>query len=184
MQMVVIAAMDRNGAIGRENAIPWSVPEDLQRFKERTMGHPMIMGSRTWKSFNQKALPGRQSIIVTSRPDDIEIREQDADRVSIAANLDIAISKAASLAAINDRNQYFVIGGASIYEQVIERCDIFDITIIDTVIEDADTFFPRDKMNDYIEKNNFTFMEYESTLGYQVISESGLKFEVKCVIKS
>lgn len=183
IRMVVIAAMDRNGAIGKGNAIPWNVPEDLARFKERTMDHCMIMGRKTWESFNGRALPGRPHIIVSSDPDSVEIADKYKDRVTVVANLDVAIEKARSLATIAEQEQFFVIGGANIYAQVIDKADIFDITIIDTEVEDADTFFPRDALNERLAGGEFMADEYWSTLGYSVVSDSGIKFEHKCLFK-
>lgn len=181
--MVVIAAMDKNQAIGKGNTIPWKVPEDLQRFKERTMTFPMIMGRKTWDSFGGRALPGRVSIIVTSNPETVEIREKDRDRVHVAANLEVAIEQACSLCRVNDQDQYFVIGGAKIYEQVIDLADAFDITTIQTEVEDADAFFPLEALNARLAGGEFVLDEYWSTVGYQVVSEGGLKFESRHLIK-
>ena len=183
MQLVVIAAMDTNGAIGKENTIPWKVPEDLQRFKEITMGHAMIMGRRTWESFGGRALPGRHSIVVTSNPDTIEIRDKDRERVSVVSSVDIAIDKATSLANLADQHQIFVIGGANLYAQVLDRADVFDITTIQTQVEDPDTFFPRDALNERLAGGEFVLDEYHSTVGYQVVSDSGLKFEIRRAVR-
>lgn len=184
-RMVVIAAMDKNGAIGKENTIPWNVPEDLARFKERTMGRPMIMGRKTWESFGGRALPGRHHIVVTSNPETVEVADKYKDRVTVVANLDVAIETAISLVnqdTATDR-EYFVIGGANIYSQVIDRADIFDITIIETEVEEPDTFFPRDALNERLAGGEFVLDEYWSTLGYRVVSESGLLFEHRVVVK-
>lgn len=182
-RMVVIAAMDQNGAIGKGNTIPWSVPEDLARFKERTMGSPMIMGRKTWESFGCRALPGRPHIILTSDPDTIEIAEKYKDRVSVVANLEVAIEKAKSICVLSEQPQYFVIGGANLYAQVIDRADIFDITTIQTEVEEPDVFFPRDTLNERLQGGEFGIDEYWSTLGYMVVSDSGLKFESRVFVK-
>jgi dihydrofolate reductase len=182
-RMVVIAAMDRNGAIGKENTIPWKVPEDLQRFKERTMGFPMIMGRTTWESFGGRALPGRVSIILTSHPDTIEIREKDRDKVCVVASLEVATEQAISLCRISDLDQYFVIGGAKLYEQVIHLADEFDLTTVDVEVEEPDTYFPKEQLNERLAGGEFAINEYHSTLGYKVISDTGTMFEILCVQK-
>lgn len=181
--VVIIAAMDENHAIGKENTIPWNVPEDLQRFKERTMGHAIIMGSNTWRSFKGRALPGRKSIVVSSQPEGIEIREKDKDNVVVASSLSSAIELGKLHAREHGLNQCFVIGGANIYEQCLELADVFDLTLIHTTVEEPDTFFPYDKAKAIIQSGNFALDEYHSTHGYEVISETGVKFGVGVYIK-
>ena len=84
MRLALIAAVARNGVIGRGGELPWRIPADLQFFKAATMGKPMIMGRRTFESIG-KALPGRTSIVVTRRADFA------ADNVEVAAGLDQAL---------------------------------------------------------------------------------------------
>ena len=84
MTIRLIAARSRNGVIGRDGDMPWHLPEDLKYFKRTTMGHPMIMGRRTFDSMG--ALPGRRSIVITRQPD------WHADGVEVASSLDHALA--------------------------------------------------------------------------------------------
>lgn len=126
MTISLIAARSRNGVIGRDGDMPWHLPEDLKFFKRTTMGHPMIMGRRTYDSMG--ALPGRRSIVVTRQHD------WSADGVETACSLDHA------LALVGD-DDVFVVGGAQIYTQALPFADRILLTEIDREV-DGDTFFP------------------------------------------
>lgn len=125
----LIAAHDKNRGIGIHNKIPWHIPEDLKHFKEITMNHPVIMGRKTYESIG-KPLPGRTNIVVT--------RDQNysAD-VKVVHSIDEAISYAKTI----DQEEIFIIGGAEIFRQSIDKADKLYVTIVDGVYK-ADTFFP------------------------------------------
>ncbi|MBI4137082.1 dihydrofolate reductase [Candidatus Roizmanbacteria bacterium] len=125
----LIAAIDRNRGLGKDNKIPWHIPEDLKHFKEITMGHPVIMGRKTFESIG-KPLPGRVTIVVTRNPNY-------ACGVRTVHSLDDAISYATSL----DQKEIFIIGGAEIFKQSIHRAHKLYLTIIDAAYE-VDTYFP------------------------------------------
>lgn len=128
----LIAAVARNGAIGRNNALLWSEPADQQHFRRTTMGCPVIMGRKTWASLPERfrPLPGRRNVVVTRNP---AWRSPGAD---IAGSLD------AALALLSGEPKAFVIGGAELYALALPLANELVLTEIDVEFE-ADAFFPR-----------------------------------------
>jgi len=126
--MNVIAAMALNRVIGRENKIPWYLPEDFKWFKKITMGHPILMGRKTFESIG-KPLPGRRNLVV-SRTAEIEGVEmvRDLERFEPAAFEE-------------DGKEVFVMGGAEIYRQLLPRCQKIYLTLVRRECE-GDAFFP------------------------------------------
>lgn len=122
MKLSLIVARARNGVIGRDNALPWRLPEDLAFFKRTTMGHPIIMGRRTWDSIG-RPLPGRRNIVVTRDP---HWKAPGAER---AASINAAIS------ACRAAPQAFVIGGAQLFVDALPLADGLFVTEIDRDIE-------------------------------------------------
>ena len=123
--------------IGKNGKMPWHNSADLKWFKETTMGHPVIMGKKTWESFSG-ALNGRLNIVVTISG--IDVPEKDANIVHIANSIEEAIEYAKK-----HDDEIFIIGGASIYKYALEN-DFVDRIYIDYLAEeaeDADTFFPQ-----------------------------------------
>ncbi|MEO8936181.1 MAG: dihydrofolate reductase [Burkholderiaceae bacterium] len=137
MKLTLIVARARNGVIGRGNALPWRLPEDLAHFKRTTMGHPIIMGRRTWESLG-RPLPGRRNIVVTRDP------AWHADGAERAASV------AAAIALCGDVDQAFVIGGAQLYAEALKTADDMMVTEIDRDI-DGDTWFPTLEPAEWIE---------------------------------
>ena len=133
--LVIVAAIGRNGAIGRDNALPWSMPSDLAHFRESTMGRPMIMGRRTHESIG-RVLPGRESIVVTRSTGLAAMRDPWIVETPQAA-LALARVRAAALNA----DAATLIGGASLFSSMMDVVDRLDLTIVDLAPE-ADTFFP------------------------------------------
>jgi dihydrofolate reductase len=133
-----VAALARNRVIGRDNALPWRLSEDLKRFKALTLGHPIIMGRKTWDSIiarNGKALPGRLNIVISRSPDDL-INAPGATRdVRFVATLEQALAAAEGAAEI------FVIGGEQIYALALPRADRLCLTEVLADVE-GDAFFP------------------------------------------
>jgi dihydrofolate reductase len=127
-RVTIIAAVAANGIIGRNNRIPWHLPEDLKHFKALTMSHSMIMGRKTWESLPGR-LPGRRHIVVTRNPD---YRAEGATAVD---------SLAAGIKAAGDSDEVFVIGGAELYAQALPIADRMQLTEIGTDF-DGDTRFP------------------------------------------
>jgi len=103
-RVYVVAAVAANGVIGNQGRLPWQLPEDLQHFKRLTLGHPVIMGRRTWESLG-KALPGRDNIVVTRSPG------YEAPGAAVARSLE------AALALCRAEPVAFVIGGSDLFAE-------------------------------------------------------------------
>ena len=128
MRVTVIAALGRNGVIGIGNRMPWHISEDLKRFKGLTMGHPVVMGRKTFESIG-KPLPGRKNIVITRS------REFGAPGCTVVHSMEEA------LAAADGATEVFVIGGAEIYSLALPLADRLELTDVDVAI-DGDTYFP------------------------------------------
>ncbi|ORU90598.1 MAG: dihydrofolate reductase [Cycloclasticus sp. symbiont of Poecilosclerida sp. M] len=128
MTISMIVAMGDNGAIGKDNALLWHLPDDFKRFKSITMGKPILMGRKTYESIG-KPLPGRENIVVTR------------DKAFFAKGLTIVNSIDAALLAAEKYDEVMVIGGASFYEQMLPMADRLYITKVHHQF-DADAFFP------------------------------------------
>ena len=109
-------AIDLDGVIGVDNRLPWRMPADLARFKQLTMGKPMVMGRRTWESIG-RPLPGRRSIVVSREP---ELRAEGAE---VARSLDEAIARAQAAPGGAKVEEAVVIGGASLFREAMARLD-------------------------------------------------------------
>lgn len=130
MKLILIASVAEHGAIGRAGDLAFHLRADLRHFKELTMGSPVIMGRKTFQSLPKGALPGRRNIVITR------------DASFTAPDIETVPSIDAALALAGDAPQAFIIGGGSIYAATIDRADALEITHIDAVCPDADTFFP------------------------------------------
>ena len=130
--MKVIAAVDENWAIGKKNELLVSIPADMKFFRTTTTGHVVVMGRKTLESFpNQKPLPNRVNIVMT----------RDADYQVKGAVVVHSEEELKEALAPYDTDEVFVIGGESIYGQLIDQCDVAYITKIDYAY-DADAHFP------------------------------------------
>jgi dihydrofolate reductase len=116
-EIAVIAAVAANGVIGAGLALPWRLPGDLARFRRLTTGHAIVMGRRTWQSLG-RALPGRQSIVVSRDPSFC------ADGAIVVPSLD------AALAAVAMPPPAFVIGGAALFAEALPRASTLQLTEI------------------------------------------------------
>ncbi len=130
----LICAMGRNREIGVANRLPWHISQDLKRFKTFTMGHPIIMGRRTFESIG-RPLPGRTNIIVTRNS------QYERPGCVICHDIEEALDRARSVGE-SDPSEIFVIGGAQIYRQTIAMADKLYLTLVDDEPEGADAFFP------------------------------------------
>jgi dihydrofolate reductase len=137
MKISLIAALDRNHAIGRAGAMPWHLPEDLKRFKALTLGKPVLMGRKTAQAIG-RPLPGRPNLVLT-RGD----RAPFADQV-VVPSVDAAIERAAG-------EELAVIGGGEVYALALERATHMHLTWVDTAVDDADAFFPRFEAGEWFE---------------------------------
>jgi dihydrofolate reductase len=129
-QLVLIAALARDFAIGKDNALPWHLPADLKRFKALTMGQPLLMGRRTAESLG-RALPGRRNLVLT-RSGEVPFAGMEA-----VASLELA------LRAVDDLDSLCVIGGGEVFESTLPMAARMHLTWVDTVVEGAQAFFPR-----------------------------------------
>ena len=129
MKVTLVVAIAENGVIGRDGGLPWKLSTDMRRFKETTMGKPIIMGRRTWESFPKGALPGRRNIVVTR------------DRAYVAEGAEIALSLEEALERAKSEAEVCVIGGGEIYAQALPVADRLDVTHVLAEI-DGDTLFP------------------------------------------
>jgi dihydrofolate reductase len=124
--VTMIAAVGRNGVIGDGSEMPWHLPEDLKFFKRTTMGHPMIMGRRTFETMG--VLPGRRSIVLTRQP---EWRH---------ADVEAAHSLAEALALAGPADEVFIVGGGEIYREAMPYAARLVITEVDQEPEGSVTF--------------------------------------------
>lgn len=128
-RILVIAALDRRGAIGRGNALPWHLPDDLKRFKQLTLGQPILMGRRTAESLG-RALPGRLNLVLT-RSGSVPFAGMQA-----VDSLDTA------LLAAGTSDQLCVIGGGELYALALAHAQTLQLTEVDTEVSGADVHFP------------------------------------------
>lgn len=137
--VTIIVAVARDGAIGRRGDLLFHISDDLRRFKRLTMGHPIVMGRKTFESFPKGPLPGRTNIVVTRS------RDYDGRGATVAGSLDEALK----IAAAEETGRIFIIGGGEIYRQAFGIADALELTDIDAAVDDADTFFPAVKDVDW-----------------------------------
>ena len=127
--LTLLVARSRNGVIGVDNRLPWHLPEDLKRFRALTMGHPIIMGRRTWDSIG-RPLPGRRSIVVTR------------DTGWRAEGAEVAHSIGDALVRCAGSERPYVVGGGELYEATLHLATHIELTEVDIDIE-GDTRFPQ-----------------------------------------
>lgn len=156
----LIAAIAANNAIGKQQELLCHLPNDLKRFKAITLGHTIVMGRRTFESLPKGALPGRTNVVIT--------RQDDAawDNTVVMHSIDEAFEQA-------DEKEMFVIGGATLYEQTLDRANRLYLTHIHHEFPDADTYFPTINYDEWreIEREehtaderhpyDYTFVTYE-----------------------
>ncbi len=130
MRVNLVAALARNGVIGKNGGLPWHLPADLKAFKATTMGKPVVMGRRTWDSIG-KALPGRLNIVI-SRDRKLELK---------GAVLCHSLDDALATAAAHDASEVMLIGGATIYAEALPLADTLTLTVVQADL-DGDCSFP------------------------------------------
>ncbi len=156
MTLHLIAAMSRERCIGKDGTLPWRLPEDLKHFKRLTTGHAIIMGRKTFESIG-KALPGRTSVVVSSRPASSFPAE-----VVVAASLEEAIARAHAV----DPDP-FVVGGGDVYRAALPLATHLHLTYVDVHVDGGDTYFPELPEGAFIEVSrragdtaSVTFVDY------------------------
>lgn len=160
MEVVAIAAIGRNRELGKGNELLWHIPDDLKRFKELSIGHPIILGRKTFESIVKmlgKPLPGRTNIVISrsARYNKANpllfLSEYQCKNVILVDSIEEALEKA-KLAPGSDK--VIIGGGAQIYTSALPYTDTLHLTLIDDS-KDADSFFPEYK-SDF---NNVTYEE-------------------------
>lgn len=154
--LTLIVARARNGVIGRDNALPWRLPEDLQHFKRTTLGAPIIMGRKTWDSIG-RPLPGRRNIVV-SRNRDLQLEGaevvgslEDAQRLCVGVE------------------QVFLIGGAQLYVEALPSADRLIVTEIDADVA-GDAYFPAIDRSKWVEVSRETHHSAANGFDYAFVT--------------
>ena len=155
MEIIIIAAVAENGVIGRDGDIPWHIPEDLKHFKQKTSGHAVLMGRKTYFSLPEdyRPLSDRKNIVLSRSEPDVP------EEVEVASSLEQGFEKA------SEHEKCFVIGGAGVYEQSLDYADRLVLTEVEKNPE-GDTYFPdwdeeEWKEVEREERDGFSFVEYE-----------------------
>ena len=130
MEIIIIAAMAENRVIGRDNALPWSLKEDMARFRRLTDGWPCIMGRKTWESLPARPLPGRLNVVISQT-----MNSQDAPGALVLSSLHEALRQLAG------HQKMFICGGESIYREALSFATGMELTIIHQS-HAGDVFFP------------------------------------------
>ena len=151
----LIAAIAQNNCIGKDNQLPWNIPEDMKHFKDLTKGHVVLMGRNTWESIPKKfrPLPNRTNIVIT-RNKEYKVPEG----VEVYSSIEEVLEK-------HKGKLVFSIGGASIYKQTIDLADTLYITHVHKDV-DGDTFFPNIDKSIWKEveredREDFSFVVYK-----------------------
>lgn len=164
MIISMIAAMDENRLIGADNALPWHLPADFKHFKQVTMAKPIVMGRKTFESIG-RPLPGRKNIVLSRGG-------FSQDGVVTVASIEAALHEAEHVANATDTDEVMIIGGAKLYQQMIDRADKLYLTHVKTVCK-GDAWFPEVDMQEWEivsqqsvladENNNYDFdiIEYQ-----------------------
>ena len=133
-----VAAVSRNGIIGREGGLPWKISSDLKRFQKITMGKPVIMGRKTWESLPRKPLPGRRNIVITRKP------------AYVAEGAEVVSNPEQAIALCEGEPEIAVIGGGEIYRLFWPKVDRLYLTEVDLDVE-GDTHFPHVRAEEWRE---------------------------------
>ena len=132
--LAAVVAVAKNGVIGRDGDLPWRIPSDLKRFKEITLGKPVIMGRKTWDSLPRKPLPGRANLVVSRTL-------PGAEGAQVFCDLEEAVSAARREAQATGVDEICLIGGARLYAALLDRTRRIYLTEVDLEPE-GDAYFP------------------------------------------
>lgn len=142
--------MSENNAIGKKGKIPWHLPNDLKQFKKVTLGHHIIMGRKTYDSIG-KPLPGRTNVVITHQKD---LKIEGCEVVN-------SMGAALAIARLDNQEEVFIIGGASIYNSIISDAEKLYLTRVHTKVIEADTFFPQIDEKMWIETQSHPYLPDE-----------------------
>ncbi|MCB1704178.1 MAG: dihydrofolate reductase [Halioglobus sp.] len=127
-RVAIIVAVADNGVIGKDNALPWKIPEDMQHFKRITLGKPVVMGRKTYESIG-RPLPGRTNVVISRDP------QFQAGGVEVARSLEQALALAGAIAERDGVEEIMVMGGAQIYRETLPVADTLYITEIHASVD-------------------------------------------------
>ncbi|KIC12948.1 dihydrofolate reductase [Leisingera sp. ANG-M1] len=144
--ITLIAARARNGAIGKDNDIPWHAPEDLKAFQRETLGGAIIMGRNTWDSLPFKPLKNRLNLVVSSNPQAAE---------TVLPSIEAAVEEAYA----QGYRRVYGIGGEGIYRGMLAMADRLLVTEVDLTIEAADAFFPEFQADEWTRAGEMVLRE-------------------------
>ncbi len=150
-QLTLIVAYSENRVIGHDNALPWNLPGDLAHFKRATVGHPIVMGRKTWESLG-RALPGRRNVVVTRNAN------------YTAAGGEVVQSLGQALALFSDDETVFLIGGGELYTQGLSAASRVLATEVHAIVK-GNVYFPS------------LPMEWKETRRSETYEENGLRYE-------
>lgn len=129
-KITLIAAIDKNNAIGKDNKMAWHIPADFAFFKQYTLNKPIVMGRKTWESLPKKPLPERRNILLSQQTDFT------AENVEIFSSIEQVFNE------LKNEKEIVIIGGAKIYQQFLSYATDIRLTEVNLQIENADAFFP------------------------------------------
>lgn len=159
----IIVAVDEKGSIGRNNELLYHIKDDLKNFKTLTSGNVIVMGKNTWNSLPIKPLPNRENIVLTTTNKELS----GAKVINSFDELENYLK--------NTEKDIYIIGGASIYNQVMESklVDEAHVTFVKDVVEDADTFISIDKLKELLPKENYvtSFEQDDLKADYIILSK-------------
>jgi dihydrofolate reductase len=157
MKLIAIAAVSLDGVIGIDDRIPWRIPEDFKHFRDTTMGGVLLVGKTTYLTLPKKAHEGREYVVLNGGDAIPDLDINDFQFSSIDTILYLLSSENTTL------DKVFVIGGASIYEQMIDYCDEAIITFVDKLIPEGNKRFPLMKLLEEFECTNTANWETSKT---------------------
>jgi len=151
MDIILIAAMSENRVIGRNNALPWSLKADMERFKKLTLGWPCVMGRKTWESLPKRPLPGRPNIVISRL-------------LNAVAGAKVFPSLREAIGGCAGYEKVFICGGASIYTEALGFANRIELTVVHKQYE-GDAIFPEIdtaqwKITNTEDFDGFSFISY------------------------
>ena len=181
-QVAQIAAISNNRCIGKDNNLPWHIPNDLKHFKALTTAETdayvdsglkgiVIMGRKTFESMGSKPLPKRVNFIITTQMDYAKQKGLEGlEDVHVVHNLDDALTHAANVAHGLKFKTIWVIGGERVFKNALMFTDRIELTIVDTDIEDCDAFYPEIPEDFELTEESETFTDEDSGLSYKFVT--------------
>ncbi len=162
--MSIIAAVASDGAIGRHGGLVCHIKEDMRHFRRLTMGHPVVMGRKTFESLPGGALPGRRNVVVTRNA------SYHADDIETFPSLELAVERLSADSVGDADVEIFIIGGGEIYRQALPLASRLYLTQIDATFADADTYFPEvDPMQWHLDDASEWSEDAKSGIRYRMV---------------